>query len=410
MLRQDTKVGAMKLIKMIAQIIARTLLIALVLTFFFSMMAGMYYNSEPRNIRTAIVDEDQSPLSRSIVYNIRSSDVFNVKYMPVDYLALQRLMNEGKIDVGILIPHDLYKDVLNGRSDRILAVLNGTANPIIPKLAAGNLNMIIMTVASQLQFHVPVEDLGAIPNYRHQVLPLLSVSSRVFYSPTVNMESSMLPAFMGLAMQVVSMVIIVLLLNVNLKQIRSKMPGIKLARQLPPKAVVMPVIISWLIVTTAISLAFYTVMIMFAVPLPENFWNVVSVISLLVIAMESISLFFSLNIKSTVALVAIYTVIVLPAFMYSGFLVPFEQMPTFPRMAGGWFPLRYYLEALYGVFNRGLSLADVRNYLNPLYNFTIGFLVLSAISLVLGAFERKRLTKGTVTGNDTEVLPKEVLS
>ncbi len=49
----------MKAIRMFVQIVTRTLLIAVVLTFFFSMMAGMYYNSEPRNIRTAIVDEDQ---------------------------------------------------------------------------------------------------------------------------------------------------------------------------------------------------------------------------------------------------------------------------------------------------------------------------------------------------------------
>lgn len=400
----------MKAIRMFVQVITRTLLIAIVLTFFFSMMAGMYYNSEPRNIRTAVVDEDRSPLSRSIVYNIRSSNVFNVEYMPVDYLALQQLMDEGKIDAGVVIPHDLYKDALNGRADRILAVLNGTANPIIPKLAVGNLNMIIMTVASQMQLHVPVEDLGSIPNYRHQMLPLLSVSSRVFYSPTVNMESSMLPAFMGLAMQVVSLVIIVLLLNVNLKQIRQKLSGVTLARQLPVKAVLMPVVLSWLIVTTAIALAFYAVMGMFAVPLPANFWNVVFVISVLVMAMESISLFFSLNIRNTVALVAIYTVIVLPAFMYSGFLVPFEQMPSFPRMAGGWFPLRYYLEALYGVFNRGLSLPSVGSYLNSLYYFTGGFLVLSLLSVLVGSFERKRLASAPHTHNDSDVLPKEVLS
>lgn len=399
----------MKAIKMLGQIVTRTLLIAIVLTFFFSMMAGMYYNSEPRNIRTAIVDEDQSPLSRAIIYNVKSSNVFDVEYTPVDYLALQDLMDQGKVDAGIVIPHNLYKDALNGTSDRILAVLNGTANPIIPKLAVGNLNAIVMTIANQLQVKIPVEDLGAVPNYRHQMLPLLSVSSRVFYSPTVNMEASMLPAFMGLAMQIVSLVIIVLLLNVNMKQIRQRLPQLRYSRQLPVKAVIMPVIISWLIVTTAISLAFYCVMIMFSVPLPDNFWNVVFVISLLVTAMESISLFFSLNIKSAVALVAIYTLIVLPAFMYSGYLVPFEQMASFPRMAGGWFPLRYYLEALYGVFNRGLGLTDVGNYLNSLYYFTAGFLTLSVFSVAIGTIERKRLLRARVSLNSTEALPKEVI-
>ncbi len=400
----------MKPIKMLAQIILRTLLIAVILTFFFSMMAGMYYNNAPRHIRTAVVDEDQSPLSRSIVFGIRSSNVFDVEYAPVDYLALQNLIAQGKVDAGVVIPHDLYKDVLNGRSRRILVVLNGSANPSVPNLALGNMNMIVNTIAGQLQLKVPVEDLGSIPNFRHQMMPLLTVSTRAFYSPTVNMESSMLPAFMGLAMQVVSLVIIVLLLNVNLKQFREKFPSAKVARQLPVKAVIMPVILSWLIVTTAIAAAFYSVMVMFAVPLPSNFWNVVLVISVLVMAMESISLFFSLNIKSTVTLVAIYTLIVLPAFLYSGFLVSFQQMPAFPRMAGGWFPLRYYLEALYGVFNRGLRVADVGNYLNSLYYFIGGFLLLSLLSILLGAFERRRIISSGDTRHISGTQPREILS
>ncbi len=400
----------MKPIKMLAQIILRTLLIAVILTFFFSMMAGMYYNNAPRHIRTAVVDEDQSPLSRSIVFGIRSSDVFDVEYAPVDYLALQNLIAQGKVDAGVVIPHDLYKNVLNGRSQRILVVLNGSANPSVPNLALGNMNMIVNTIASQLQLKVPVEDLGSIPNFRHQMMPLLTVSTRAFYSPTVNMESSMLPAFMGLAMQVVSLVIIVLLLNVNLKQFREKFPSAKVARQLPVKAVIMPVILSWLIVTTAIAVAFYSVMVMFAVPLPSNFWNVVFVISVLVMAMESISLFFSLNIKSTVTLVAIYTLIVLPAFLYSGFLVSFQQMPAFPRMVGGWFPLRYYLEALYGVFNRGLRVADVGNYLNSLYYFIGGFLLLSLLSILLGAFERRRIISSGDTRHISGTQPREILS
>ncbi len=400
----------MKAIKTLGQIVLRTLLIAVILTFFFSMMAGMYYNNAPRHIRTAVVDEDQSPLSRSIVFGIRSSDVFEVENEPVDYLALQNLIAQGKVDAGVVIPHDLYKNVLNGRSERILVVLNGSANPSVPNLALGNMNMIVNTIAGQLQLKIPVEDLGSIPNFRHQMMPLLTVSTRAFYSPTVNMESSMLPAFMGLAMQVVSLVIIVLLLNANLKQFREKVPALKAARQLPVKAVIMPVVLSWLIVTTAIAIAFYAVMEIFAVPLPSHFWNVVFVISVLVMAMESVSLFFSLNIRSTVTLVAIYTLIVLPAFMYSGFLVSFQQMPAFPRMAGGWFPLRYYLEALYGVFNRGLSVAEVGNYLHSLYYFIGGFLLLSLLSVSLGAFERRRIISSDDTRRTSGTQPKEILS
>ena len=72
-------------------------------------MAGMYYKSAPVHIRTAIVDQDHSPLSRSVIHNIRASEYFNVTGQVVDYLELQRMIDRGDIDVGIVIPDNTYK-------------------------------------------------------------------------------------------------------------------------------------------------------------------------------------------------------------------------------------------------------------------------------------------------------------
>ncbi len=374
----------------IVVLLFRTIIISAALLFFFSMMAGMYYKSEPRAIRTAICDEDFSALSRALSFNIQASSLFKVEHHPTDYLALQKLVDQGKVDLGVVIPHDAYKDILNKRNVRILAVLNGTANPIIPKLALGGLNRVVMTVNNQYAMHVPVEDLGAIPNVRHAKAPLLMVSERVYYSPTMNMESSMLPAFMGLAMQIVSMVIIILGLRTSHRLLENLFPEIKRARQMPLKPTLIPILSSWVIVGTAISLAFFTTMYLFSVPIPPNIWNVVGIIFLFVLAMQSIALFLTLNIDNSVALIAIVTVIVFPAFMYSGFLVPLEQMAHFPKMAGGWFPLRYYLQAIYGVFNHHLPLREVVQPIKTLLKFTAGFLTLSAISIIIGSFERKK--------------------
>ena len=59
------------------------------LVLFFSLMAGMYYKSSPRNINVAILDEDHSALSRSIIHAISSTNYFNVVGTSIDYLRLQ---------------------------------------------------------------------------------------------------------------------------------------------------------------------------------------------------------------------------------------------------------------------------------------------------------------------------------
>lgn len=375
--------------QLIGFLILRTILITLALVLFFSMMAGMYYKSEPRGVRTAICDLDHSPLSRSIIFNINASEMYSVTDYSNDYKGIQKLVDEGKIDLGIVIPENSYKNILNKRNVNLLAVINGTANPIVPKLSLGTLKMIVMTLNMQYGMHIPVESLGVIPNVRHAKMPLLSVSRRVFYSPTMNMESSMLPAFMGLAMQIVSMLIILLALKANQKQITGLIPKLKYARQMPIKAILLPVVTSWIMVSTAISTAFFTTMYIFGISIPPNIWDTVLIISLLVLAMESISIFISLNINNVIVLTALITLIVLPAFMYSGFLVPLEQMAGFPHWLGGIFPLRYYLKALYLVFNHQMPLSSAAYWINILLEFIGLFASLIIITLIIGAFERR---------------------
>jgi ABC-2 type transport system permease protein len=400
----------MKAIKLIAMILMRIVLVSLVLILFFSMMAGMYYKSAPRSIRIAVVDEDHSPLSRSILHNIRSSNYYEVVAQPLDYLSLQKMIDQNEIDMGVLIPHDAYRDIQNNTEVRILAALNGTANPSITGSSLSKLSQILMTLNNQLAMHVKVEDLGDIPNLRHSKGPMLSVSERVYYSPSLTMEASVLPAFMGLVMQTISMLTILFALMSSLKKWKQKLSFIKRARQLPIKDLVMPVIVSWFIAGAAISVAFFITMHLFGVPfIQQEIWNVVAVIFLFVLAMESISYFLVLNINNSAILAAIITLIVLPAFMYSGYMVPFEQMADLPIRIGGWFPLRYYLKALYLVFNHHQSLTIAQPYLNILWKFTGLFFSLSIVSIIIGQFERKHSQKKS-EGENIKLNTQEVLS
>jgi len=384
----------MKGIKLILMIFMRITMISLVLILFFSMMAGMYYKTAPRNIRIAVVDEDHSALSRSILYNIRASDYYHIVDQPIDYLSLQQMIDRNEIDMGIVIPHNAYHDIRNNQRIRIMAALNGTANPSIPGTALSKLNQIISTLNGQIALNVRVEDLGSIPNHRHAKEPLISVAERVYYSSTLSMEASVLPAFMGLAMQTISMITILFALMGSLKTWKQKFPFISNARQIPPFELIRAAIVSGLVAGTSISVAFYSTMLLFGVPFNQSeIWNVVSVIFLFTISMESISYFLVLNINHTGILAAIITLIVLPAFMYSGFMVPIEQMADLPTRIGGWFPLRYYLKALYLVFNHHQPLSVAQPFMNKLWQFTGLFFSLSIVSMIVGHFERKHHEK-----------------
>ena len=396
----------MKIIKIIVGILLKIILISAALVLFFSMMAGMYYKNGPRHIKTAVVDLDHSALSRSIINNVKASAFYDITKTAVDYSSLKEMIDKGEVDFGIMIPENTYKEVLNKRSVRILAVADGTINPGISNMAVMMLNKIIMTLNMQLSMHMSVEDLGTVPNVRHAKKPILSVSSRFFYNPYMNMERSMLPAFMGLAMQIVSMLIVLFGILGAIKKASIKMPFIKQARQLPPKMLIPPLIMSWIIVSSSISIAFFTTMNLFNITYDSTvMWNTVAIISLFVLSMQSISYFLSLNIKNGGVLAAIITLIVFPAFMYSGFLIPKLQLAYWPNHIGSWFPLRYYLEALFPTFTHHQPLSLVSNQLNILWDYVFVFLVLSILSIIIGQIERKFKMKklAKATAKNTEI-------
>jgi ABC-type multidrug transport system permease subunit len=186
----------------------------------------------------------------------------------------------------------------------------------------------------------------------------------------------------------------------SLKAWKQKFPFINNARQIPAKDLIKAAIVSCIVAGTAISIAFFTTMHLFGVPFEQNgMWNVITVIFLFTLAMESISYLLVLNINNSGILAAIITLIVLPAFMYSGYMVPFEQMADLPNRIGGWFPLRYYLKALYLVFNHYQPLAVAQPFMNKLWQFSGLFFSLSIVSIIVGQFERKNREKKSTVGN-----------
>ena len=184
------------------------------------------------------------------------------------------------------------------------------------------------------------------------------------------------------------------MLGANFKTFSLNTPGLKSVRQLPVKMLLPPLIISLLIVGTSISVAFFTTMKLFGVPFThEVMWNVVAIIFLFVLSMESISYFLALNIRNGAVLAGIITLIVMPAFMYSGYLVPPEQMADVPKMIGNWFPLSHYLRSLYPVFNHRQELSVAYPEMNILWKYVGLFLALSLLSILIGQIERKKILK-----------------
>src|SRR5450756_1202543 len=56
-----------------------------------------------RGIKYAVWDQDQSPLSQSLITAIDNSSAFNLTYRAQSYTEVQNLMSDGKIGAALII-------------------------------------------------------------------------------------------------------------------------------------------------------------------------------------------------------------------------------------------------------------------------------------------------------------------
>lgn len=88
-------------------------------------IAGRSGGQEMRRAPLAIVDEDRSPLSRSIAQALAPPE-----FLPADYVRfdeVDRLMEEGRYTFVLIIPSGFQRDLADGRDPRLQIDLDATA-------------------------------------------------------------------------------------------------------------------------------------------------------------------------------------------------------------------------------------------------------------------------------------------
>ena len=95
-----------------------------------------------------------------------------------------------------------------------------------------------------------------------------------------------------------------------------------------------------------------------------------------VLASLAIGVFISALAKNSAQAVFLSVFFILPSFVLSGVMMPYQLMPPYIRDVGGILPLRWYQVALRAIVDRGAGLTDVWA---PLLAMTIQFGILLAL-------------------------------
>lgn len=323
------------------------------------LLFGYAINTDVRNLSAAYVDEADTHISREFIADITASQVIVMQQRVASVFELEQLLDAGSISIGIAIPDDFDRRVLE-RDRQAAQLLVDGADPII------------VGVARQLST-LPVR-FDSQPRQPQQVA-LLEV--RNYYNPERRSAVNIVPGLVGviltMTMVLFTAVAIVrekergnleLLINTPIKT-----PELMLGKIFPY------ILIGLIQLALILGIGWY----FFQVPIRGSLIQVLAASLVFIAANLSLGLLVSTITATQFQAMQMTFFFFLPSILISGFMFPFDGMPAAAQTIAEFLPLTHFNRLIRGIMLRGADITSMLDELLALVIFTVVTLTLAIL-------------------------------
>lgn len=330
---------------------------------------GYGISMDVENLPFAVLDRDDTTISRNYALNLAGSRYFVERREITDYAQLDKRMRSGELSVAIEIPPNFARDVRRGIPSEIGVWMDG-AMPQRAETVQGYLQ----AMHGQWLSDLAVQELGERP-----ASGLVDVELRYRYNPDVRSLVAIAPAVIPILLLLFPAILTALsvvrekelgsIINFYVTPI-SRLEFL-LGKQLPYVALAMLNYV--LLVLMAI--------VMFRVPITGNLATMTAGAFLYILSATAMGLLFSTFMRSQIAaLFATAVGTILPAIQFSGLINPISSLEGAGRIIGTIFPTTQFVTICRGVFSKGLGFADLSGELAALaISYPVIMLVCAAL-------------------------------
>jgi ABC-2 type transport system permease protein len=307
------------------------------------LLFGWMISNTPRNVPWVVLDRSETALSRRLVGDVEATGYFLPARRVTSYDDVLADMRRGEALAALVVPADFARRA--GRGDAQVQLLLDGSDP----LTAARVGAAIGELASRF---APAVHAGTAPRAGP-----IAVRQRFRFNPTLD-DSTFFLSVMGA----------ILLTNLCLSASSLGLVGERESgtyeQMLALPTTPLEIVLGKLLPHVAISYA----VIAFATALSGllfGFWPAGSFVTLCVVALPfilaslGIGVFVSAIASTSAQAVFISVFFILPSFVLSGLMMPYEFMPHPVREIGGLTPARWFQIAARQIVVRGAGLADV---------------------------------------------------
>jgi ribosome-dependent ATPase len=324
---------------------------------------GYGISMDVENLRYAVLDRDQTALSRDYTHNLAGSRYFSERPPLLDHAEIDRRMRSGELSLALEIPSGFARDVSRGAPAEIGAWIDGA----MPQRAETVLGF-VQGMHQQWLLRLLAERGGAVPP------AVASVETRFRYNPEVRSMPAMVPAVIPLLLLMLPSMLTALAVVrekelgsiINLYVTPTRRAEFLLGKMAPYVVLAM---FNFLLMTLLAVTAF-------GVPVTGSFATLALGTLLFVLCSTGMGLLASTVTRSQIAAM-FFTMVgtMLPAVQFAGLINPVASLQGMGRWIGEAYPATHMFIISRGVFSKALQFADLRDAFWPL---------LAAVPVILG--------------------------
>jgi ABC-2 type transport system permease protein len=308
------------------------------------ILFGYAINTNPRNLPTAVLLQEQSDLGRTILRALENTRYFKITHQVHDEAEFDQLLASGTVLFAIEIPRGFERAVRRGDTPAILVAADAT-DPVASGSALSALNGI---VTSALRYDRALPDSPA---------PLFELRTHARYNPAGDTSLNIVPGLVGTILTMTMLIFTAL--SVTREVERGTLESL-LSMPITPVEIMLGKIIPYILVGfIQASLIIGLGVGLFGVPVLGSLLLLALLSTLFITTNLSIGYTFSTLAQNQLQAMQMSLMFFLPNILLSGFMFPFAGMPVWAQWIGEALPLTHYLRIVRSIMLKGSALSDL---------------------------------------------------
>jgi ABC-2 type transport system permease protein len=332
------------------------------------MLFGYAINTNPRNLPTAVLMQESTDLSRSILAALENTKYFRVTQLPHSEAEVDELLASGTVLFAIEIPARFERSVRRGDKPAMLVIADAT-DPVASGTALGTLNMVLQTALSHDR---AVPDKPTMP---------FEIRTHARYNPAAVTALNIVPGLVGTILTLTMLIFTALSVTREIE--RGTMENL-LSMPITPVEIMLGKIIPYVLVGfLQAALIIGIGVTLFGVPIVGSLAMLAALSTLFIATNLSIGYTFSTVAQNQLQAMQMSMMFFLPNILLSGFIFPFAGMPIWAQWIGETLPLTHYIRIIRSIMLKGSNLSDLR------YDaIAMSVLMLIAMTIAVTRFRR----------------------